>query len=382
MITDIEQSELSTPSVGEPPKTNIFRSAYEQPENKLTYCFLALIEHTAIDTVVMLLQRAGRPDLKADSLTVELLYGGGLGNPDGSITLRDAGKSTTLLFENKTWRRNLDLDQVERHLQSWTKSEGETLVLVITYKSSDRELIKRAGDSRILFMTWQDVLHFASCETPKSATDVFLLRQFAEYLESSEEAWRARMLSTDLLSKHSAFLAAVEGDQHFVRESQRLMQAIRDDKAIREDVFGQFSNEIKVAALDKHWGRIGIECQLAIPPWKKWVFFGIYHDTSDHGIPFKMPREAEFAIFLDMDSEHRKRLASAGGIKMAIADLTQSGYEFNFPETKFSNTCRVCFWRESMWNHVNSEPAQLARLFAERLCILFNSSFYEAVRRS
>ena len=41
------------------PVTNVFRNTYEQPENKLTYCFLSLFEHIEIELALSLLKDAG-----------------------------------------------------------------------------------------------------------------------------------------------------------------------------------------------------------------------------------------------------------------------------------------------------------------------------------
>src|SRR5260370_655611 len=97
--------------------TNVFLNAYQQPENKLTYNFLALLEHVQIESALGLLAQTGLPGtVPADELGVSLLYGGLKGNPDGRIDLKHGNAAVKLFFENKTWRRELDLDQIQRHI--------------------------------------------------------------------------------------------------------------------------------------------------------------------------------------------------------------------------------------------------------------------------
>jgi hypothetical protein len=187
--------------------TNIFMNAYQQPENKLTYCFLTLIEHLSNGVALQLLSGAGLHHEPVEDIAVSLLYGGGEGNPDGSVTLIHGDDRTMLFFENKTWRRGLDIEQIAKHLRSWIGANVITYLLVITSERRDRNVIARLNDPRILFMTWHDVLEFTSKAEPETDKDFFMLRQFAEYLEMSEEAWRASMISPDLLTAHSTYLA-------------------------------------------------------------------------------------------------------------------------------------------------------------------------------
>jgi hypothetical protein len=353
--------------------TNIFTNPYVQPENKLTYCFLTLIEHSTVDTAMALLGRAGLPLTRVESLEVSLLYGGRVGNPDGSITLNGDGKSSKLLFENKTWRRSLSLDQIERHLRAWSIENSDTQVLIISHERRDSHRV--AGDPRILFMTWHDVLAFALKAIPKENTDLFLLRQFAEFLETGGEAWRATMVSDELLSAHSRYLDAAQADRGFTPECRRLIEMSRDV------VIEPFKNEIGESVIADHWGRVGIECQrLKRAPFDQWIFVGVYYDPFDHGIPFKRPGEAEFAIFLDMPPGNRDQLALVGGIAESRNGLVGHGFEFNFPEVPYRNRWRVCFWRAPMRGYLNIDAGDIANMLRDKLRILLNSEFYKLAR--
>src|SRR5262245_44956911 len=41
---------------------------------------------------------------------------------------------------------------------------------------------------------------------------------FSEYLETSAEAWMARMIAPELIAAHSKYLAAQREDRHFIPE--------------------------------------------------------------------------------------------------------------------------------------------------------------------
>src|SRR6516165_6682764 len=91
---------------------------------------------------------------------------------------------------------------------------------------------------------------------------------FAEFLETSAEAWIARMISPELIAAHSKYLAAQRGDRHFIPECRRLMDAVKDG------IISAFSTEIANGVLADHWGRVGVECVLKKLP--QWLFFGVY----------------------------------------------------------------------------------------------------------
>ena len=62
-------------------KLNIFMNSYQQPENKLTYSFLALIEYLNDQEFIEWL--VGVKVSKSPIIDVSTVFGGGAGNPDG-----------------------------------------------------------------------------------------------------------------------------------------------------------------------------------------------------------------------------------------------------------------------------------------------------------
>ena len=180
------------------------------------------------------------------------------------------------------------------------------------------------------------------------------------------------MISPELIAAHSKYLAAQRGDQHFIPECRRLMDAVKDG------VISAFSSEIASGVLADHWGRVGVECVLKKLP--QWLFFGVYYDPYDHGIEFKKKDEPEFAIFFDAYPSCRDDMALLPGMISAIQEVKQRGFELNFPIAACHNRYRICYWRRSMGDCVNSDVHVLSRMFKEMLQVFFDSRFYKLTR--
>jgi len=349
--------------------TNIFLNPYQQPENKLTYSFLALLEHIEKESALELLAHCGVPTTRVDQLEVALLYGGGEGNPDGSVSLLHAHRNTTVFIESKTWRRHLDTDQIGRILRAHVGRSD--YLLILTSERDDSVRIREMRQSNLVGSTWHAVLDFCLTAQLTNVKDQFLIRQFADFLEKSDEAWRARMIPADLISDHSHFLKLKDRNEHFRKECWRLMYAIK------EEVVADFPDEISSYDIKDHWGRLGIECTLRRRPFGQWVFFGVYHDPFDHKIDLLKPREPEFAIFWDIDPPKvRPRLQAVAGIDEAVTKLRRKGFEFNFPANT-GNGWRVCYWRQAMRDLLNKDPLVLVQLFKRQLKVLFDSEFHK-----
>jgi len=354
-------------------RTNLFRNCYEQPENKLTYSFLSLLEHLDINVSVKLLAASGIPEEPYGQLQIELLYGGGEANPDGSIVLRGSSHSVTIFFENKTHRRRLDRNQIERHISVHLKDSAQCHLLVVTTEAGDRRDLDMFQDQRIHFMTWHQIAELTErlSQTERDSKNQFLLSEFQEYLETSGEAWRAKMLDSKLLKAHAQFLSISPDEDHFLKECWRL------NDALREDTIALFTNEIESAETANHWGRLGNECSLRNAPLGQWVFFGVYYDPQDHKINFKVPFQAEFAVFFDIVKDNRERLRKAKNISNAISELKAKGFEFNFPDNECRNPWRMCYWREPMSQYERASLDELRTRFQTQLQTLFASDFYK-----
>jgi hypothetical protein len=138
-------------------ETNVFLNPYEQPENKLTYSFLYLLENLSVDAARLLLSRFGVRSVPQEPLAPQLLYGGGVSNPDGSVRVIEDGGERTIFLENRTHRRKLDIHQLRRHIAEHVNRRPRALLLVISADRDDRKKILTISDPRVRFSTWQDM---------------------------------------------------------------------------------------------------------------------------------------------------------------------------------------------------------------------------------
>jgi hypothetical protein len=109
----------------------------------------------------------------------------------------------------------------------------------------------------------------------------------------------------------------------------------------------------------------------------QWVFFGVYYDPQDQKIDFKVPFQAEFAVFFDIAKENRERLRKVPNISNAISELKAKGFEFNFPDNECGNPWRMCYWREPMSQYEGASLDELRTMFQTQLQTLFASDFYK-----
>ncbi len=159
--------------------TNIFLNSYEQRENKLTYNFLALLEHLDVRLATEILVPSGIPP-GFERLRIEnFVYSGGKANPDGCFLLDRPGSSLTVFFENKTPRRPLDIEQIRRHIRVRLNDSPDRRLLVITADGEDRKELAALGDSRIHFLTWHQIAASAErlAREATDSKDQFLLRR-------------------------------------------------------------------------------------------------------------------------------------------------------------------------------------------------------------
>lgn len=267
-------------------KLNLFLNSYQQAENKLTYNFLAILEILNDREVCEFLTNE---NLKEKPISnIKTVYGGGESNPDGSFDLtKSNGDIMTVYFENKTNRRGISIEQLNGHLSLCAEND---LLLVITPRKSDIDIIKKMNVQKIRFFTWAE---FAS-KLRKLNND--LANQFIEYGELSGEF-------EELGEIHKSEILAY-CDYYKTNFDKKI-----------NNILNHFHHEVDLSKYgfevdkrqDFRWGRKGTEFisgdygAMDFEYYKYGQFWtiGLYYDSSDHEIAFKKMnlRWQHFSIF-------------------------------------------------------------------------------------
>ena len=137
--------------------TNIFHNSYGQPENKLTYNFLCLLEHMPFGKEFCTFLTKGKVDLSdAPVCGIDTVYSGRETNPDGAVELFDVnGQRWKVYIENKTFRRGLDPQQLANHVSIYC-GDPHSYLLVITPRPSEKHLAESVSP-KIIYQSWQEI---------------------------------------------------------------------------------------------------------------------------------------------------------------------------------------------------------------------------------
>ena len=318
--------------------TNVFLNSYKQPENKLTYNFLCLLEHMPRRDKFCEFLVDGRVKLTSDPIeTIQTVFSGGASNPDGSITLLDANRQRWKVYlENKTWRRSLDPHQLENHLTLHCKTPNDIL-LVITPRASDRSTAKSVS-KQVVFKTWDQIttkLNEINRELHESS---FIISQFIDYGKRTGEFMSMEIEKSEL----QAYVLTVKSNVH--GKIAGLLNTISANFD-----FSKFGIKNASSEIEDRWGRRGLVITFeSQKDYGQWMFFGIYYDESDHLIPFKQFGIPELAFFLDIEPSKRENLKSIKGIEPEIADLHRQGFDDNLFSKLTSNNWRLLAKRKSL----------------------------------
>lgn len=308
---------------------NIFLNPYQQPENKLTYNFLCLLKHYNEQDFIDFLFDHKFPDSKI--VDFESVFGGEEACPDGMIRLEADGKTIDVYLEVKTFRRNVDLDQLKRHIVYKCNYDNSYLLVIASKIISVQEIIDIDKD-RIFVKTWNSIASYLD----KYRSD-WIVDEFLSYGEIKGE-FGAISISKDEISsyyKHYAFMNNWDSHVRCILE--------KSVELIREHILDTSRYEMEVK---KRWGRHAVEIS-----WDKtedydfgqWIACGIYFDERDHGIKFKEKDMPELAFFLDMNS--KKALNLPENLKSKFKDIQEYGFEDNTNGEITNNRWRVLFKR-------------------------------------
>lgn len=333
-------------------KTNIFLNSYQQPENKLTYNFLSILEYLNDKETVEFLT-----GLKADKEkpveNIQTVYGGGETNPDGSFDVIANGKKITILYENKTNRRKLDPQQLIGHLKERDK---DVLLLVTTPRVTDRKIVEEINDKRIIFKTWGE---FATFLTRNYKND-FIISNFVEYGKQSGEFESLCEFSKEDIKTFCGFQKL-----NFDRKIQEIFKTFID--YFNSDINRLFKK--MVFSYKNQWGRCGAEFgNEKENTYGQFGALSYYFDTYDHGIDFKEDSTPEICFFFDVHADKKYKLQQDEKVRKIVDDLIPLGFESNLGDklTKNNNAWRLLVYRRSITAFDCLTP-QVLSLFANEV---------------
>jgi hypothetical protein len=320
--------------------TNVFLNSYKQPENKLTYNFLCLLEHMPSRSEFCEFLTDNRIKLASDPIeTIETIYSGRSSNPDGSLVLMDRnGQRWTVFLENKTRRRQLDTCQLQNHLASYCNNSNE-LLLVITPRASDRPAAESVS-RKIVFKTWAEIISKLVEINRNLDEPSFIIKQFIDHGQQTGEFMSMEIKKGD-----------IEAYVHTIKYNVRgKMVGLFHATSTNFD-FGKLGITNLSLEDEDRWGRQG--SVFFFKPEKQygqWFFCGIYHNESDHGISFKQLGVPELAFFLDIVPKHREKLKAVRGLETEIVDLQRQGFDDNLFSKITSNNWRFLAKRQPLTN--------------------------------
>jgi hypothetical protein len=332
-------------------------NAYEQAENKLTYNFLCLIEHmpSRNEFLDFLLDRK-YSCANEDLLEVGGVSGGNESNPDGKLRIKLSNNDDLCVFlENKTWRCGLDEQQLRNHLNVCCKSSDEVL-LVITPRLKDYEIIRKLNNDKIFFRTWTQIAD--KLRELNLKENSFIVSQFLEYGNTSGE-----FIQMESLNKRDITTYVEYRKSNIEQKINKAFEVIMDKLDLSE--FGL--KEIEPSIKD-HYGRLGIEFWMDSKKndYNQWFFFGILYDPTDHQIKFKKTGIPELAFFFDTSPKAKETLRKNQSFKDALKRLCAKGFEENLIK-KTANPWRLLYWRKPLSDIEEVSPEELQKVLVHLL---------------
>jgi hypothetical protein len=331
-------------------KPNIFMGNYQQPENKLTYNFLALVSY--FNNKGFLEWLTGFQLSETPVSDIDTVLGGESGNPDGRIELITNDKiKVSVYIESKTYRRGIDTDQLIRHLDRLDKKDK---LLVITPRISDKNIVYEMNNEKIIFKTWNEI------SDKLSKYNDMVTEQFVKYGEESGEFEGLGEISNqeilDYIKIKESYnhLGSIleEASSKFEHKIDLIFNSLLYEDDFKEILGLKFINTIYYNA----WGRMGIEINYKTPGKKygQWWAISYYYDTDDHEIEFKNALP-EIAFFFDINPEHLNKLQKDKEFREILRKLCLQGFESNIDGQLSSNKWRLLVFRKpiSEFSYIN-----------------------------
>ena len=321
--------------------TNIFLNSYQQPENKLTYNFLCLVEYMESQKEFCEFLLDNKYELIENPISfLKCVFSGFDSNPDGLIELYTKnGTKIKLFIENKTYRRALDKEQLENHLEMHCENDN-CLLLAITINKSELAIVNQINTPKLLFRTWSEITNKLIEINNKSNS--FICTQFINYGKISQEFNNMEIIKNDLIA-YINYNKIVKDftNSNFINKIPYLLDSLR--KNFNSSMYGL---EITEMIIQDAWGRWGIEFKFNHKKdFGQWFFFGIYYDIEDHEIPFKKKDIPELAFFFDINPEAKRLLQNNKGLKNALLQFEDIGFENNLLKNTTNNDWRFLYKR-------------------------------------
>ena len=329
---------------------NIFLNAYQQPENKLTYNFLSLLNLINDKNIAVFLLDKNVGDKPITD--IKTVHGGGETNPDGSFRVKLAdGQNIKVVYENKTNRRVLSEQQLIGHLKQCDPCD---ILLVTSPRKSDLEIIRNINDKRIILKTWQEISLFIKSNYANN--DIAM--QFVEYGKKSGEFDELGEIYLTDLNIYYDYLKI-----NFDKKIESIFRHFLFAFDFNSFGFTTFNNRY----FTDGWGRRGIEIKERSnnTSYGQWASISLYYDTEDHNIPFKngVP---EIAFFFDILPDRKRQLQDDVEFNQLADRLVAIGFESNLNNESSANKWRLLFYRKPLTSFTSLNVQELI-MFSENV---------------
>jgi len=309
-------------------KTNLFMNPYQQPENKLTYNFLSMVELTNDKDFLVFLTNQ---ELEENPIvSIETVFGGGKSNPDGCITLINRNKNENKIYlEIKTNRRGISKEQLLLHLELLSDNDK---LLVITPRLSDRAIINEINNNKIIFISWIEISEYL-----KNNIDNYIVRQFIEYGKLSGEFDELGEITNVEIKNHVENLKI---------DFDKRINSIFYNFSMEYDFSSKGFKKIETVYSEK-WGRRGVEINYRndFTSYDQWWAISYYYDIFDHNIKFKKDIP-EIVFFFDIGSKYSKIIRSDEKFIEIVNKLEENGFESNLNKQLTNNSWRLLVYRK------------------------------------
>jgi len=347
---------------------NVFMNSYQQPENKLTYNLLCLIEHMPRQKKFLEFLLGKEIELASEPfVSGKSVFSGYKSNPDGKLVLKKSdGTTLNLYLENKTDRLGLTHDQIKKYVNEFCKDDNSYL-FVITPRGSDNTIVDDCQNElgkRIYFRTWQETVEFL--KEINSDSPNFVVQQFIEYGKIKGEFEDMRPTIEDI----KTFVKYYEN-----RPEDKIKYII--ENAVQQTTLKLLHDEMNWWWSKKD-GRMGIQLEFYETskfsnPYGLWLFFGIYFDERDHAIPFKNKSELEITLFLDIYKDYRDNIINIPNFNNIVKALEKEGFEDNSSLVITPNEWKLFFHRTPIFEFGELTIDKLKNHFTRLMNILFRN---------